>query len=193
MSDAVEGQFERLGRTVGERAAYGADAAIAARFDDVLARLHDAAGTIERLERTIEDGHVRVASAVETTVDARISALARLVRSDNETLAQQIVADQEASKQALRSMKELQANLPAEVIEMVEQRFASLAESIERSNEMLAKRIDRMADTIGERHDNDIQIVIDRMGDAMHALASLGRPSPPGSPARASEPRIELE
>lgn len=113
---------------------------------------------------------------IEETVDLRVAGLARLVRSDNQTLAQQIAADQEASKLALRATKELQASLPGEVIEMVEQRFASLAESIERSNEMLAKRIDRMGDRVGERADNDIQVVIDRMGDAMHALASLGRP-----------------
>ncbi len=194
MTDAVEGQFERLGRAVGDRAAYAADAAIGARFDDVLARLHDATGTIERLERTLEDGPAQIEATIASTVDTRISSLARLVRSDNETLAAQIVADQEASKQALRSMKELQANLPAEVIEMVEQRFASLAESIERSNEMLAKRIDRMADKVGERYGNDIQIVIDRMGDAMHALASLGQPRPAAAaPRRAAEPRIELE
>jgi hypothetical protein len=193
MTDTVEGQFERLGRAVGDRAASAAEAAIGARFDDVLARLHTATGTVERLDRTLEEGHERVQGAIESTVDARISALARLIRSDNETLAQQIVADQEASKQALRSMKELQANLPAEVIEMVEQRFASLAESIERSNEMLAKRIDRMADTIGERYDNDIQVVIERMGDTMHALASLGRAGAAPGPVRTSEPRIELE
>jgi hypothetical protein len=91
-------------------------------------------------------------------------------------------------------MKELQANLPAEVIDMVEQRFASLAESIERSNEMLAKRIDRMADKIGERYDNDIQVVVDRMGDAMHALASLGRTGDSTTPMpHTGEPRIELE
>ena len=84
-------------------------------------------------------------------------------------------------------MKELQANLPAEVIEMVEQRFASLAESIERSNEMLAKRIDRMGEKIGERYDNDIQVVVDRMGDAMHALASLGRPEAPAAPVARGE------
>ena len=192
MTDAIEGQFERLGRVVGDRSASAADLAIGARFDDVLARLHEATGTIDGLDRRLREGDERVERAIETTVEARMSSLARLIRSDNETLAQQIVADQDASKQALRSMKELQANLPAEVIEMVEQRFASLAESIERSNEMLSKRIDRMADKIGERYDNDIQIVIDRMGDTMHALASLGRPAPT-SAVRTAEPRIELE
>jgi hypothetical protein len=192
MADAIEGQFERLGRGVSERAAQAADVAIGERFDHVLARLHDATSVVERLPILLQEGNERTEQQVEATVERRIGSLARLVRSDNETLAQQIVADQEASKQALRSMKELQANLPAEVIEMVEQRFASLAESIERSNEMLSKRIDRMADTIGQRYDNDIQVVVDRMGDAMHALASIGRADAAPSP-RGGEPRIELE
>ncbi|HKE54840.1 MAG TPA: hypothetical protein VKC55_08745 [Actinomycetota bacterium] len=85
------------------------------------------------------------------------------------------MADQDVSKQALRAMKELQASLPAEVIQIVDERFGSLAESIERSNQVLAGRIDRMADTLGQRQNDDIQVVIDRMGDAMHALASLGK------------------
>jgi hypothetical protein len=191
MSDAIDGQFERLGHGVADRAARATDVAIGERFDDVLARLHHATGTIEGLHRTMQEGRIQTEEAVERAVEQRFASLARLVRSDNETLAQQIVADQEASKQSLRAMKELQANLPAEVIEMVEQRFSSLAESIERSNEMLAKRIDRMAVKIGERYDNDIQVVVDRMGDAMHALASLGRPGDP--PTRVAEPRIELE
>jgi hypothetical protein len=45
-----------------------------------------------------------------------------------------------------------------------------------------------MAAKIGERYDNDIQVVIDRMGDAMHALAGLGR-----APQAAESDRIELE
>ena len=92
------------------------------------------------------------------------------------------------TKQALRAMKELQASLPVEVVQMVEERFASLAESIERSNEMLAGRIDRMAETLGQRQNDDIQVVIDRMGDAMHALASLGK----GNDGPDSDPRLEL-
>jgi hypothetical protein len=193
MTDAIEVQFERLGRAVGDRTAQAADVAIGERFDDVLARLHEAAGTVEQVQRTIREGDLAIERTVERSVDERMASLARLIRSDNETLAQQIVADQEATKQSLRAMKELQANLPSEVINMVEQRFASLAESIERSNEMLAKRIDKMAVKIGERYDNDIQVVVDRMGDAMHALASLGRPAGAGGPHRSPEPRIELE
>jgi myosin heavy subunit len=192
MVDALDEHFERLGAGVGDRAASAAELAIGARFDDVLARLHAAASVIERenaetrgaIEQTW--GHL---DETRSALDTRFVALAKLVRSDSETLAGQIVADQDVTKQALRAMKELQASLPAEVIQMVEQRFGSLAESIERSNEMLAARIDRMADTIGQRQNDDIQIVIDRMGDAMHALASLGKE--PGS--RGAGSRIEID
>jgi hypothetical protein len=184
MVDALDDHFERLGVGVGERAATAAELAIGARFDDVLARLHAAASVIEREGSQTRDAVEANRSHLEETssaLDTRFVALAKLVRSDSETLSGQIVADQDVTKQALRAMKELQASLPSEVIQMVDERFGSLAESIERSNEMLAARIDRMADTIGQRQNDDIQVVIDRMGDAMHALASLGKE--PGSAA----------
>ncbi len=219
MFDALQGHFEQLGTSVGDRAAGAAELAIGARFDDVLARLHAASEVIERggsqARATLDEGFSavdeRLASFGEriaafddwftalderaTTLDQRFdgtdqrfAALAKLVRSDNERVAEQILADQEVTKQALRAMKELQASLPVEVVQMVEERFASLAESIERSNEMLAGRIDRMAETIGQRQNDDIQIVIDRMGDAMHALASLGK----GNDRPHDDPRLEL-
>jgi ABC-type transporter Mla subunit MlaD len=186
--DALDEHFERLGVGVSERAATAAELAIGARFDDVLARLHAAASVIEREGSQTRDALEANRSLLDETsraLDTRFVALAKLVRSDSETLSGQIVADQEVTKQALRAMKELQASLPSEVIQMVDERFGSLAESIERSNEMLASRIDRMADTIGQRQNDDIQVVIDRMGDAMHALASLGKePGPRGPGSR---------
>lgn len=185
MADSLETQFERLSGQVGERAATSVDLAIGARFDDVLARLHESAAVIERngaevrgvLDDRLSSWNERMASWDErfSALDGRFAALAKLTRSDSEAIASQILADQEVTKQVLRAMKELQASLPSEVIQMVEQRFASLAESIERSNEVLVHRIDRMAESLGQRQNDDIQIVIDRMGDAMHALASLGK------------------
>jgi myosin heavy subunit len=192
MVDALDDHFERLGVGVGERAATASELAIGARFDDVLARLHAAASAMEGVGSETRDAIEATRSQLDETssaLDTRFVALAKLVRSDSETLSGQIVADQDVTKQALRAMKELQASLPSEVIQMVEERFGSLAESIERSNEMLAARIDRMADTIGQRQNDDIQVVIDRMGDAMHALASLGKE--PGT--RGSGPRIEID
>jgi hypothetical protein len=159
MADTLEGQLERLSRTIGDRAS-------------------EAVGRAQ----------MRTEEVLGQTIDVRVAALAKMVRSDNESLARQIVADQEASKQALRAMKELQASLPADVVETIQRRMDDLSESVAKSQEMLAQRIDRMAAKIGERYDNDIQIVIDRMGDAMHALASLGR-----SPQTLEPDRVELE
>jgi hypothetical protein len=199
MVDTLEEHFDRLGQSVGQRAGTAAELAIGARFDDVLARVHEAASRIEDESSQTRGSIAEARSAITQTQDVMaesrvafeqgVSALAKLMRSDSETLARQILADQEVSKQALRATKELQASLPAEVIRMVEERFGSLAESIERSNEMLAARIDRMADSLGQKQNDDIQVVIDRMGDAMHALASLGK----GEAGGGSSPPMEID
>jgi hypothetical protein len=143
----------------------------------------------EERVRSIEERLDETAGAFDAKLAGRIEGLGRLVRSDNVTLAEQVSAGQAATKQTLRALKEIQANLPGDVIELVEQRLASLAETIERSNETLGKRIDMVADSIGRRQDSEIQVVIDRMGDAMHALAGLGRVEEEERPSE----RIELE
>ena len=181
MSDTLEGQLDRLARTVGDRAAEAVTHALESTEGTVANALASTHEAVTRAQISTEE-------TVSQTIDARVAALAKMVRSDNESLARQIVSDQEASKQALRSMKELQASLPADVIETIQRRMDDLAESVAKSQEMLAQRIDRMAAKIGERYDNDIQVVIDRMGDAMHALAGLGR-----TPQAAESDRIELE
>ena len=147
----------------------------------------------QELRREIAELGSTVGERAGEALDAKMVGLAHLVRSDNERLAEQIVSDQEASKQALRAMKELQASLPVELIDSVERRMETLAESMQKSNEMLAQRIDHIAERIGERQDNDIQIVIDRMGDAMHALASLGRASGGGGASVPEVPNAGVE
>ncbi|HJU57487.1 MAG TPA: hypothetical protein VJ774_01995, partial [Actinomycetota bacterium] len=181
MMDGLEANFERLSAQVGDRAATSVDLAIGARFDDVLARLHESAAVIERGSsevRTVLDVRLSALDERFASLGGRLTALVKLTRSDSEAIANQVLAGQDVTKQALRAMEHLQTSLPAEVIQMVEQRFASIAETIERSNEMLAHRIDRMAESLGRRQNDDIQIVIDRMGDAMHALATLGKGDP---------------
>jgi len=200
MSDSLEGQLERLVRSVGERAAeasgkaaaQAADVAIRERFDDVVARMHDAMGALDRATTEVGHTNARAEEAVTRAQMRTEETITQAMEARVAGLARQIVTDQEASKQALRAMKELQASLPADVIETVQRRMDDLAESVAKSQEMLAQRIDRMAAKIGERYDNDIQIVIDRMGDAMHALASLGRAPQQGNGGSGPD-RIELE
>jgi hypothetical protein len=147
-------------------------------------RLNDAVSALD----TTREG---MAEGLAETLDAHIVALAKMIRSDNRALAERIdvAADQDASKQALRAVKELQANLPAEVLDIVDRRVAQIAEQIHRDlqattesvarvGDVLERKVDQVAVRMSERYDSDIQGVIERMGDAMHALASLGRQKP---------------
>jgi hypothetical protein len=185
MVDALDDHFERLGVGVGERAAArrrAGDRRAVRRRARAPAR-----GRLGDRARGLADPGCRRGQPKPPGGDEQRPRHAVRRPGQARTLGQrdalgQIVADQDVTKQALRAMKELQASLPSEVIQMVDERFGSLAESIERSNEMLAARIDRMADTIGQRQNDDIQVVIDRMGDAMHALASLGKEPGSGGP-----------
>jgi hypothetical protein len=138
---------------------------------------------------TVSEEIAEVEKVIDLAVEEKIRALARLIRSDNERLGNQLGADQEASKQVLRAVKEVQANLPAEVMQGVEGRLDAMAESIRASHEKLSARVDRMAAKVGERYDDDLKVVIDRMGDAMHALASLGRGD---NPSHGSD-RLDLD
>ena len=139
----------------------------------------------ERLERTgtgaggIGEG---VAADLGDLLDERITALARMIRSDNKAMAEviQIAAEQQAAKQATRAVMELAATLPDRVMETLDRRFSEFAEALHRETqstvEAVAKtadvvgtRMDRVATAIGQQYDED-------MGQIKRALASR-RPS----------------
>jgi predicted Holliday junction resolvase-like endonuclease len=124
-------------------------------------------------------------------IDDRITALGRMIRSDNLALAakMQAATEQPAAKQALRAVKELQANLPNEIQRIVEDRVQAIseqlhrdvqasAESVAKLGEGLERKFEQATARIGQRHDKELQVVMGRMGDAMHALASLSRQEP---------------
>ncbi|GEM_PF-1113232 len=198
MADTLETELDRLGQTVGRQAAEAADAAIGDRFDATVDRLNAATTAITlatedagRIRRTVQEDLARA-------LDERVAALARMIRSDNRAIAERLqsIGEQDSAKQALRAVKELQANLPAEIAEIVDRRFEAIAqqihrdvqataESVARVSDMLDRKVEEVTARIGKRYDNDLQDVIDRMGDAMHALATLGR--------QRSSDRIELE
>ena len=160
------------------------DAAIAGRFETAMDRLTAAAQNVQHAGRD-DDG--QLARAVED----RITALGRMVRSDNLALAakMQAASEQPAAKQALRAVKELQANLPNEIQHIVEDRVQAIseqlhrdvqasAESVAKLGEGLERKFEQATTRIGQRHEKELQVVMGRMGDAMHALASLGRQEP---------------
>jgi len=200
LADTLETELERVGREVGQRAAEAAEASIATHVGDTAHRLESSIEAVERLRERMDllvsrldrlQGDAQAALARH--VDERVAALARMIRSDNRILAERLqqAAEQEPAKQALRAVKELQASLAAEIVERVDRRFAALAEqlhretqamaeSVARSTEVLSERIERVASGVQEagRPARELQEVIARMGDAMHAIASLSRPDP---------------
>jgi hypothetical protein len=181
---AVQVQLDEAVARLGQANAEAIDAAIAGRFETALDRLTAAAQNVQRAGQG-DDGQLARA------VDDRITALGRMIRSDNQALAakMQAAVEQQAAKQALRAVKELQANLPNEIQEIVEARVQAIgeqlhsdvqasAESVTKLGEGLERKFEQATTRIGQRHEKELQVVMDRMGDAMHALASLGRQAP---------------
>src|SRR6266545_3714290 len=181
---AVQGQLEEAVARLGRANEDAIDAPIAGRFETALDRLTAAAQNVQRVGRD-DDGQLA------REVDDRITALGRMIRSDNLALASKMQAatEQPAAKQALRAVKELQANLPNEIQRIVEDRVQTIseqlhrdvqasAESVAKLGEGLERKFEQATTRIGQRHEKELQVVMDRMGDAMHALASLSRQEP---------------
>jgi hypothetical protein len=181
---AVQAQLDEAVAHLGRANEEAIDSAIAGRFETALDRLTTAAQSVQRTGR--DDG-----GQLAREVDERITALGRMIRSDNLALAakMQAATEQPAAKQALRAVKELQANLPNEIQRIVEDRVQAIseqlhrdvqasAESVAKLGEGLERKFEQATTRIGQRHDKELQVVMDRMGDAMHALASLSREEP---------------
>jgi hypothetical protein len=171
MGDHVEAQLDRLGDVVGAQAAQAASAVIATRVDEAMELMRSSQADVQK------------------AVEDKITGLARFIRSDNRVLAERVrqLAESDTSRQALRAVKEMQANLPDEIVRVVEMRIEGVAdrfhrdiqettESIAKIGEALERKVEQMTARISQRQDKEMQVVVERMGDAMHALASLNRP-----------------
>ena len=154
----------------------------------------------EKLESVTAEGPAEVEAEVEERllahIDDRMTSIAKLIRSDNQALAstireqQQITPseplDAELVRQTLRAMKELQAGLSDEVQHSVDTQMRSMtdqlhketqstAESMVKVAEVLGEKIDRLSVRVDAGYGNDVQIVIDRMSDAIQAMAVTRR------------------
>jgi hypothetical protein len=191
IDDRSEGQVEALREAVDWRMA-----AFAERLDE---RLDQAADLVAN--RASEAAGAAIEERVRSHIDDRMEAVARLVRSDNQALAQafrdhqmQMAAqasdpvDPELLRQTVRAIKELQAGMADDVQNTVERRFQSVsdqlhketqytAESMVKVAEILGNKIDRLSVRVDEGYGNELQVVIDRMGDAIQAMSSVRRPA----------------
>jgi hypothetical protein len=170
MGDHLEAQLDRLGDVVGAQVAQVAAGIIASRVDEAMNMMRSSQADVQK---AMED---------------KVTGLARFIRSDNRVLAERVrqLADHDSSRQALRAVKEMQANLPDEILRVVEMRIEAVAdrfhrdiqetaESIATIGAAMERKVEQMTARLAHRQDKDMQVVVERMGDAMHALASLNR------------------
>lgn len=180
---------EALAATTSEQVSAVA-AAVQSSIERGLARIADEFGSPQRSEQLAQASQ-QAEERLKQHMDDRIAAIAKLVRADNQVLADKLGAgsgDPEQMRTVVRSVKELEAGLAAEVAGSVDRRFQQLSDQLHRESqstteamlkvaEALSERIDRLTVRVDEGVGSDLQIVIDRMSDAIQAMSARGRQS----------------
>jgi hypothetical protein len=188
LAQLVRSDSEALKRHIDQTAASQEERMIAAVED----RMVEVAGVTDVVARRAAD--IAVANTLDQSVermashvDDRVTALAKLVRADNRAIAEALTrresGDEETgtSKQTLRAVKELQASLTGDVdrrfqamTEQLHSEAQSTVETMAKVAEVLAQKMDRLSVRVDEGYGNDLQIVIERMSDAISAISGLG-------------------
>jgi uncharacterized protein YukE len=198
LSGQVDAQLDAVAGVVAERTAEAAGMAIASTFDQTLERLNAAISAMdtmgESLIETLVASRSRTEERMTERFDEGVGALAKMIRSDNRVLAERMAVappgstgvDAETVKQTLRAVKELQAGLGADVVGSMERRFQSMSEQLHKETQSTAEAMVKVAEVLGGKMDRlsvrvdegvggDLQIVIDRMSDAIQAMSGRGR------------------
>jgi hypothetical protein len=193
----TEEQAVTLARTTEEQVS-ALTLAVSAAIERGFARLSTEMD--DRIEAMVESRMAaddRLDDQVSERLDDRLTALARMIRSDNRVLAERIgeagarADDGDVARRTLRAVKELQASIGTDpgVMESVDRRFQvmseqlhhetqSTAEAMVKVAEVLGGKIDRLTVRVDEGVGNDLQIVIDRMSDAIQAMSGRARRDP---------------
>ena len=197
LSERVDAQLGAVAEVVAHRAAEAADSTLASTFDRTLERLDASIASIDAMGMTVVETLVSSRAQTEERigehVDDRLAALAKMIRSDNRVLAGRMsgaepgsAADAETLKQTLRAVKELQAGLGADMVGSVERRFQTMSEQLHKETQSTTEAMVKVAEVLGEKMDRltvrvdegvggDLQIVIDRMSDAIQAMSGRDR------------------
>ncbi len=195
LGDQVDGKLDQVTETVAQRAAEAADMAIASSIGTSLDRMNAAAGALDGVDTMLAESQAAAEERVLARLDERMVAIARLVRSDNRALAEKMAsierapdpaADPEVLRHLLRAVKELQAGLSSDLAGTMDRRLQgvsdqlhtetqSTAEAMVKVAEVLGQKMDRLTVRVDEGYGNDLQVVIDRMSDAITAMSGRAR------------------
>jgi hypothetical protein len=188
VGETVASSLSSVNQTVGETVAMSIGATVE--------RMDAGMGSIDGLDEMLAEGQAAVEERLRAHIDDRMTAIARLIRSDNQALAsavreQQPITpseplDAELVRQTLRAIKELQAGLAEDVQIRVDANLRSISDQLHKETqsttesmvkvaEVLGEKIDRLSVRVDEGVGNDMQVVIDRMTDAIQAMSATRR------------------
>ena len=176
-----------VGEALVEKTAEAAEIAIASSLGETVERMRASMGSIEGIDTMLAEQQQAFEQRMRAHVDDRVAAIARMIRSDNQALADKLGSaapandDAELLRQTLRSI-ELHAGLANDVLSSVDRRFQSMSDQLHKESqstaesmltvaERLADKIDRVTVMVDEGYGNDVQIVVDRMSEAIQAMS----------------------
>ncbi len=188
LRETVEERMILVGEALVDKTAEAAQVAIASSIGETVERMNASVGSIEGIDTMLAEQQQAFEERMRGHVDDRVTAIAKLVRSDNQALAAQFASggsandDAELLRQTLRSLKELHAGLANDVLSSVDRRFQSMSDQLHKESqstaeamlnvaERLSDKIDRVSVIVDEGYGNDVQIVVDRMSEAIQAMS----------------------
>jgi hypothetical protein len=189
LRETVEERMILVGEALVEKTGEAAEIAIASTLGDTVERMSASMGSIEGIDTMLAEQQQGFEERMRAHVDDRVTAIARMIRSDNQALAERMPTatgpandDTELLRQTLRSIKELHAGLANDVLSSVDRRFQSMSDQLHKESqstaesmltvaERLADKIDRVTVMVDEGYGNDVQIVVDRMSEAIQAMS----------------------
>jgi hypothetical protein len=155
----------------------------------IVGQVKESIGSIDGIDTMMAEQQQAFEERMTAHVDDRVTAIARLIRSDNQALADRFAGgggaagdDAELLRQTLRSIKELHAGLANDVLSSVDRRFQAMSDQLHKESqstaesmltlaERLSDKIDRVSVMVDEGYGNDVQIVVDRMSEAIQAMS----------------------
>lgn len=156
----------------------------------VVEQVKESMSSVEGIDSLVVEQQQTLEERMRTHVDDRVTAIARMIRSDNQALANRFAhadgrggtEDAELIRQTLRSIKELQAGMASDVLSSVDRRFQTMSDQLHKETqstaeamltiaERLSDKIDRLTATVDEGYGSDVQIVVDRMSEAIQAMS----------------------
>ena len=202
--DVTETELHRMGRLIAETTAERVTSTMNEQFEGAMGRLAGAVEAAEAIPHPTAPSapfDAETGAPAETSVvvgatteeisgmlDARITGLAKMIRSDNRAMAEviQVAAEQQAAKHAARLVTELAASLPQQILETLDRRFAGFEEALHadtqetvvavaKAADVLSTRIDRAAVAVAQQYDRDMQGINQSLTEAVQALVSLPR------------------